>query len=105
LRRFLLEGQRATVLATFVLVGSLVAWALRVGARPSRAWVAAFGIVVLAALQWILTWLGDSYEVGRHTVDAVVQAELSLLLLAVLVAQDARSVLRGELAPVGSDQE
>jgi hypothetical protein len=107
LRRLLLDWQRTTVLVSVVLTAIVIGWALRVGARPSRAWVAAFGIVVIAALQWILTWLGDSYEVGRHTVDAVVQAELSLLLLAVIVAQEARRARSapGELAAAVPDRE
>jgi hypothetical protein len=105
LRRLLLDWQRTTVLVSVVLVGILMAWAWRRGARPTRTWAAATGIVLLAAFQWIVSWLGDSYEVGRHTVDAVVQAELSLLLLAVIVAQDARRARQRELAPTAPDRE
>jgi hypothetical protein len=87
LRHLLLVDAREAMVAEAIGLGLVVGWVFARGARPSKVW-AIPGVVVVAGLcHLVVAWLGDTWEVGRHSVDAMVQVQVGLLLcLAVAVA-------------------
>jgi hypothetical protein len=92
MRHLLLVDPKEAMLAEAIGLGLAVGWVFARGAKPSKAWAIPALIAVSGLCHLVLAWLGDTWEIGRHSVDGMVQVQVGILLcLAVVVAAPCRA--------------